>query len=313
MLTTWLTDKFELDIPLIAAPMGGTASGAFAAEVARCGALGMIAAGTKATAATIAEETSAIPAGTKRWGIGTLAWVVDQRPHLLDAILETRPPLVSISYGPYQQRVEEVHAAGLVATTQAGTLTEALDAEQAGVDFLVVRGGEGGGHGRDVMATLPLLQEVLDRVEVPVVAAGGIANRRGLAAVLASGAVGGWVGTAFLNCIETAWTDEARARIVEAGDGDTIYTRSFDSGLEQPWPKEFGGRALRNRFSERWHDREPVDKDATAEMAAAVVDQNYDIAPLWTGQAAATLGPPRKVSEVVREFAHAEDLLRRWQ
>ncbi len=115
--------------------------------------------------------------------------------------------------------------AGIPVATQVGTVDDARQAADHGIDVLVARGGEGGGHGRDEMATLPLLQEVLEAVEVPVVAAGGIANARGLAAVLAAGAVGAWVGTAFLGCVETAWSEAARQSVIEAGDGDTIYTR----------------------------------------------------------------------------------------
>ncbi|MCA1735959.1 MAG: nitronate monooxygenase [Actinobacteria bacterium] len=312
MITTWLTERFNLTLPLIAAPMGGTANGNFAAEVARTGALGMIAIGSKATAEWVEQEVASRPPGTERWGIGTLAWVVDQRPELLDAALAAQPPLLSISYGPYARHLEAIRAAGSVVTTQVGTLAEALDAEQAGFDFLVVRGSEGGGHGRDVMATLPLLQEVLEGVELPVVAGGGIANRRGLAAVLAAGAVGGWVGTAFLGCAETAWTDEARDRVISAADGDTIYTRSFDSGLQLAWPPEFGGRALQNTFSREWHEREPVSMEANEQMAAAVTDRNYEIAPLWAGQGVSLLESKGTVAEVVEEFARAEELLRRW-
>ena len=312
MISTWLTETFDLAVPLVAAPMGGVASGRFAAEVARNGALGMVAAGSKATAESVEKEVGAIPPVVANWGIGVLAWVLAEREEVLAATLAANPRLVSISYGPYAEHIPAISQAGVLVTTQVGTLAEALIAEEAGVDLLVVRGGEGGGHGRDVMATLPLLQEVLERVTLPVVASGGIGNRRGLAAVLAAGAVGAWVGTAFLNCAETALPDEARARVLNARDGDTIYTRSFDSGLSLAWPEEFGGRGLRNDFSDRWHDQGPVDEEAAAEMAGAVAKRNYDIAPVWAGEGVAMLGASRTVADVVAEFAGAEELLSRW-
>src|SRR5204862_3599478 len=130
----------------------------------------------------------------------------------------------------------------------------------------------GGGHGRHDVATLPLLQAVLDAVDVPVLAAGGIATARGLAAVLAAGAVGGWVGTAFLGCPESAWPAARRSRIFSAGMGDTVYTKAFDVGLGGRWPEEFGGRAVRNAFSDTWHGREGelgADADAQAAFVAA--------------------------------------------
>lgn len=292
--------------------MGGVASGSFAAEVARQGALGMVAAGSKATRESLERDIASIPADVTRWGIGTLAWAVSQRPDVLAAALAAKPKLISISYGPYAEHIPAIQASGALATTQVGTLAEAIEAESSGVDFLVVRGAEGGGHGRDVMATLPLLQEVLEHVSLPVLAAGGVGNRRGLAAVLAAGAAGAWVGTAFLGCVETAWTDATRDRVLAAGDGDTIYTRSFDSGLLLDWPSEFGGRALRNRFSEKWHDRVPVDAEAAEEMSAAVREGDYDVAPVWAGEGVSLLRERCTVAEVIAEFARAEELLRWW-
>lgn len=315
MLRTWLTERFDLDIPLISAPMGGAANGRFAAEVSRHGALGMVGAGTQATVEQIRQE-SAEPAGVGRaWGVGLLAWVVERKPELVEAVEALAPPLVSISYGQYRPLVERMHAVGSAVTTQAGTLGDALEAVDAGVDFLVVRGGEGGGHGRNEMATLPLLQEALNEVDIPVVAAGGIATPRGLAAVLAAGAVGAWVGTAFLGCVETAWPEEAKKRVVAAGDGETIYTRSFDVGLRYDWPKQFGGRAIGNNFSDRWHSREDElanDEEAAHQLAEAARTQDWDQTPVWSGQAVSMVKDLGTVAEVVSEFQRAEELLRQW-
>jgi nitronate monooxygenase len=312
VITTWLTETFGLTIPLISAPMGGIADGAFANEVAQAGALGMIAAGTKATPEFISAESRKLSPGTRRFGIGTIAWVVEKKPDLLEAALAARPALVSISYGNYSHTIEPIHQGGAKATTQVGTLAEAREAEASGVDFLVVRGGEGGGHGRDEMATLPLLQEVLDNVDLPVVAAGGIANRRGLAAVLAAGAVGAWVGSAFLACTETSGSVEARKRIIAAGDGETIYTHAFDAGLQLDWPPEVGGRAIRNQFSHEWHDRDGVSQEGVDSMTAAVRNQDYEIAPIWAGQGIALLDREQTVRGVIDEFARAEEMLRQF-
>ena len=139
--------------------------------------------------------------------------------------------------------------------TQAGTLGEAVAAEQAGFDVLVARGGEGGGHGRNDVATLPLLQAVLDAVAVPVLAAGGIGTARGLAAVLAAGAAGrGW-GPRFSPAPRRP-PRPARALLLTAADTDTVYGRVFDVGQRLGWPRQYGGRALRNGFFERWVGRE---------------------------------------------------------
>jgi nitronate monooxygenase len=303
MLRTWLTDRFDLDLPIISAPMGGAADGRFAAEVSRHGALGMVAAGTRATAEHIQKETADLAANFEAWGVGVLAWVVDRKPELIEVVESLAPPLVSVSYGNYEPLVARLHDVGSTVTTQINSLGGARAAAAAGVDFLVARGGEGGGHGPDQMATLPLLQEVLDHVDLPVVAAGGIGTARGLAAVLAAGAAGAWVGTAFLACEEIAWPDESKKRVVSAGDGDTIYTRSFDVGMGLEWP--VGGRALANDYTDRWHNRE-------AELANSGSPPEGDEAPVWAGQGVSLVTELRSVSAVLTEFRRAEDLLRSW-
>jgi nitronate monooxygenase len=303
MLRTWLTDRFDLDLPLISAPMGCAADGRFAAEVSRYGALGMVAAGTRATAEHIQKETADLADNQEAWGVGVLAWVVDRKPELIEVVESLAPPLVSVSYGRYESYVSRLHDVGSTVTTQINSLSEAREAAAAGVDFLVARGGEGGGHGPNQMATLPLLQELLDNVDLPVVAAGGIGTARGLAAVLAAGAAGAWVGTAFLACNEIGWPDESKKRVVSAGDGDTIYTRTFDVGMGLDWP--VGGRALANEYTDRWHNRED-------ELADSVSPPEGDETPVWAGQAVSLVTELRTVSAVLAEFRRAEDLLRSW-
>ena len=127
-----------------------------------------------------------------------------------------RPALVSVSFGELVEPVGRLHEAGILTATQVGSLADLVAAEAAGVDVVVARGGEGGGHGRNDLATLPLLQLVLERTDRPVYAAGGILNHRGLAAVLAAGAAGAWVGTAFLGCVEAESAPAARAALFEA-------------------------------------------------------------------------------------------------
>ena len=116
--------------------------------------------------------------------------------------LAARPDLLSVSFGDDWAWVSSAHAAGVRVATQVGTVDAALRAVDAGVDVLVARGAEGGGHGEPRVGALPLLTEMLDRVDAPVLAAGGIASARGLAAVLAAGASGAWLGTVFSTCAE---------------------------------------------------------------------------------------------------------------
>ena len=275
----------------------------------------MVAAGSKSTAESVRAQLQEAAEIGVPYGVGVLGWVVARKPDIIESVIAAKPSLVSISYGGLASHFDALRQAGIPVATQVGTVDDARQAADDGIDVLVARGGEGGGHGRDQMATLPLLQEVLEAVEVPVVAAGGIATARGLAAVLAAGAVGAWVGTAFLGCVETAWSEAARQSVIAAGDGDTIYTRSFDVGLRIDWPEEFGGRALRNRFSDTWHGHETdlaTDEEARDIMAQAVSEQDMDIAPVWSGQAVSLVNEKRTVADVIAEFAGAETLLRRW-
>lgn len=315
-METWLTQRFGLSVPLVAAPMAGAGGGRFAAAVSTAGGLGMIGASVT-TPAWVTEQCGVAAAAGRPYGVGLLAWVLEQDTSSLEAVLAVAPvppSLVSVSYGDYAPYVEILQAAGITVATQVGTLDEARTAEQAGVDVIVSRGGEGGGHGRDDVATLPLLQMVLETVRTPVLAAGGIVNARGLAAVLAAGAAGAWVGTAFLTCAETQTVPAARERLVAAADTGTAYGRVFDLGHRLAWPSQYGGRALRNAYFDRWHGKEDelmADDAAAQELDDARQKQNFDTAAIYAGQGVGALDRVRLAADVVEDFAAAGELLRR--
>ena len=293
--------------------MAGISGGSLAAAVSKAGALGCLAAGSTTPVAWLEEQAAEVVVNGTPFGIGLLAWALPQRPELVEAALAARPAMVSLSYGPYAQYVARFQQAGIIVATQAGTVEEAVAAERAGVDVVVVRGGEGGGHGRNEVATLPLLQEVLDVATLPVLAAGGIGTSRGVAAVLAAGAVGAWVGTAFLACPEAESSPQARARVLAASSTGTAYGRVFDVGLRQPWPAEYGGRALRNGFFDRWAGREgdlARDEAATVELREAFQRQEFDTAVLYAGQAVGLVREERTAAQVVAELAGGVDRLR---
>jgi nitronate monooxygenase len=250
----------------------------------------------------LTREAATAAAGGKPYGIGLLAWVLEFQPELLETALAAGPALVSVSYGAYRPLVDRIHSAGVLCATQVGTVDEARAAEAAGVDVVVARGSEGGGHGRGVVGTLPLLQAVLDAVEAPVLAAGGIANGRGLAAVLAAGAAGAWVGTAFIACTESANDDDAKRAAIAAGETDTIYTTVLDMGRRVPWPAEFGGRAIRNAYADRWHGRE-------AELEAS--GERLEEPVVWAGQGVGLVRQRHSAADIVRDLATADLLLRR--
>jgi nitronate monooxygenase len=300
MISTWLTDTFDLTVPVVSAPMAGVSGGALAGAVSSAGALGTIGFAIGKPEELTAEAEVAKASG-KPFGIGLLAWLLDHQPALLDTALATGPALVSVSFGECASYLQRVRDAGIVAVTQAGTVDEAKKAVDMGVDVVIARGGEGGGHGRDAVATLPLLQGVLDAVDVPVLAAGGIATARGLAAVIAAGAAGAWVGSAFTTSVEAMSPDASKQAIVQAGETDTIYTTVLDLGRGANWPSEYGGRAIRNTFSDTWHGREDELRESGVRS---------DEPAVWVGQAAGLVRRIRPAADVVAELAGAEQLLK---
>lgn len=316
MIETWLTRKFGLTLPVIGAPMAGPGEGSLAGAVSAAGGLGMIGIGASRSAEWINEQAALAQSRHEKFGVGMMAWALQRDDAPLATVIGLRPELVSISFGDIRPYVERVRDAGILVATQVGTLSEALRAEDAGIDILVARGSEAGGHGRNEVATLPLLQTVIEHVATPVVAAGGIGSARGLAAVLAAGAAGAWIGTALLATHEANNTPAARQRLVAATDTDTAYGRVFDVVQKFPWPPEYGARGLRNGFFDRWHDRLDEladDSDAAHEFQAARSrpddDDAYDTAYIYAGQGVGAVTSVRSVAEVFADLAHAESLL----
>lgn len=312
-MRTWLTERFGLTVPVVGAPMGGVSGGELTAAISAAGGLGMLGAGSAVGADWILKQGAVAAQSGKPYGVGLMAWALADRPQQLEAVLELRPALVSLSFGDYTPYVEPLQAAGVVVATQVCTVADARAAVAAGVDLIVARGAEGGGHGRNAVGTLPLLQAVLDTVERPVLAAGGISGARGLAAVLAAGAEGGWIGTAFLTCTEAMTSPPVRRRLIEADETATVYGTVFDAASRAGWPDEFGGRALRNAFFDEWEGREQALKsdDAVHErFAAAVRAADVTTSSLYAGQGVGALSSERTAAEVLADFATAGDRLR---
>lgn len=315
MLHTYLTRSWSLRYPIIGAPMAFVGRGRLAYAISQAGGLGMVGIGSTESVDFLLQE-AAIARGTDqtRFGIGMHAWAIDKRPDLLDAAIEARPFLLSVSFGAAAPYVERLHQRGILLATQVNTRVDAVQAARDGVDLIVVQGAEAGGHVTGQVNTLPLLQAVLDAVQVPVLVAGGIASPRGVAAALAAGAEGVWVGTAFLASPENEHTEQARARIVQAQETDTVLTRAFDVAQGLAWPQQYPGRALRNRFTDQWHSSIEMlseVKDARQQLADAIAAKNYDLAFIYAGEAVGLVNKQQPAAEVIRYLGEgAEDLLR---
>jgi nitronate monooxygenase len=314
MLRTHLTTSWHLRYPIIGAPMAYVGRGRLANAVSQAGGLGMFGIGSSESVDFLAHEASvARGADQLRFGIGLHSWAVNKRPELLEAALEANPFLISLSFGSPAPHVEQVHRHGILLATQVHSRIEALEAVNAGVDVIVVQGTEAGGHTGQRVSTLPLLQAVLEAVHVPVIAAGGIASPRGVAAALAAGAEGVWIGTCLLASPECENTEQARERLVQATETDTVLTRAFDVAQGLAWPENYPGRALCNRFTQQWHDH--IDlllqaKEAREQLAEAIAHKNYDLAFIYAGEAVGLVEKQQPAGEVIRHLGEgAEQLL----
>lgn len=315
MLHTYLTTSLHLRYPIINAPMAYVGRGRLAHAVSQVGGLGMIGIGSSESVELLARE-AAIARGTEqvRFGIGMHTWAIEKRPELLRAAIDVAPFLISLSFGSPAPYVELLHQHDILITTQVNSRAEAIQAEQAGVDFIVAQGMEAGGHITGQVGTLPLLQTVLETVQIPVIAAGGIASSRGVAAALTAGAEGVWIGTCLLASPECENTEQARMRIVQAQETDTIVTRAFDVAQGFSWPSHYPGRALRNRFTDQWDahiDALPQATEARQQLAAAVASKNYDLAYIYAGEAVGLVTQQRFAGEVIQNLGEgAEQHLR---
>jgi nitronate monooxygenase len=236
-----------IELPLIQAPIGSATSVELAAAVSEAGALGTLAMSWRSER-QIRELLGRLQASTERpWAVNlVLEW--DQHARL-DACLEEGARIVSFFWGDPRPYIADVHAAGGVVLHTAGDVEEARKAVDAGADAIIAQGWEAGGHVRGKVATMALVPAVVDAVggDVPVLAAGGIADGRGLAAVLALGAGGAMLGTRFLLTHESDTHSAYRAALAQATITDTVYSTLFDGG----WP-DAPHRTLRNGTVDAW-------------------------------------------------------------
>ncbi|PXX59238.1 nitronate monooxygenase [Nocardia tenerifensis] len=306
-LRTALTELFDLRHPIMLAPMGGVAGGELAAAVSNAGGLGMIGSGDRAWL----ERELAIVADKTRspWGVGFLSWAVDHDTirWVLD---EYRPRAVMLSFGDPRPFADAVRAAGATLMVQVTDHDEARRAVEAGAEVIVAQGGEAGGHGAG-RSTMTIVPTVADLVHpTPVLAAGGIADGRGLAAALTLGAAGAMIGTRFEATHEAVLSAEEAKAIVAARGDDTSRNRVFDIARRSPWPTKYTARMLRNPFFDRWQDREDeLRADTTAQDAYldAVQRQDPTAIPVWAGEGVDLITAIEPAADVLTRIAAEAD------
>ena len=284
-IETALTRLLAIEHPILLAPMGSAAGGRLAAAVTNAGGLGMIGSG-QANAATIRQELG--EAGNARVGIGFITWALERNPAALDVALDTSPAAVMLSFGDPTPFTGRVKAAGCKIICQVQTLAQAIGAAAAGADIIIAQGRDAGGHSGTTRGTMGLVPAVVDAVApIPVVAAGGIADGRGLAAALALGAAGISMGTRFTAARESLWDQAMKEAALSAGGDQTQQTRVFDIVRGSPWPAIYPGRALRNAFSNHWNGREDelaADQPAQEKAYLATAADDFATRVVWAGE-----------------------------
>ena len=276
-MRTRLTDLFGIRHPIVCAPMALVTGGRLAAAVSDAGGLGIIGggyAGLLGGEPDLGHELTLV-AG-RRFGVGFITWALARAPAALDQALGHGPTCVFLSFGDPRPFAETIRQGGAKLICQVQSLRHVGEALEAGAAVIVAQGTEAGGHGAG-RSTLPFVPEVADYLvkhspATVLLAAGGIADGRGLAAALMLGADGVVVGTRFWASAEALTPAAFTNRAATATGDDTVRTRTIDLLRGTPWPDEFSFRVLANKFTAEWAHREPDAAAAFGSLAAAYAE-----------------------------------------
>lgn len=292
-MQTRLTEAFGIRHPIVCAPMALTTGGRLAAAVSSTGGLGIVGggyAGTLGGEFDLIRELAHVQG--QKYGIGFITWALARVPHVLDEVLTHSPHCVFLSFGDPRPFAERILRSGAQLICQVQSLQHVDQAIEAGATAIVAQGAEAGGHGA-VRSTLPFVPEVADYLarKAPrtlLLAAGGIADGRGLAAALMLGADGVVVGTRFLASEEALAPPAASDRVARATGDDTVRTKAIDALRGVSWPDEFSFRVLKNALTEQWAHREADAATAFGSLATAYAEarsrQDLDMVVVGAGE-----------------------------
>ena len=313
-LSTPFTSTFNLRYPIVSAPMAFAGGGALAAAVSRAGGLGMIGGAYGNDPTWLEEQFKA--ANGERVGVGFITWSLRQSPSVLTDALKYRPAAVMLSFGDPRPFVDMIRSAGAKLICQCQDMEHVQSAVDVDADVVVAQGAEAGGHGA-LRGTLTFVPEAADFLatrapDTLLIAAGGIADGRGLAAALILGAHGVLVGTRLWASNEALVNMGHHDAIIETNGDGTLRTHVADIARQIPWPRSFTARIRRNAFTDRWHGREDeLERNADVEgpryrQAFSLGDP--DNTAVWFGEAAGLIHSIEPASVIVERMA-AEAML----
>lgn len=315
-MQTRLTEALGLTHPIFCAPMAFAAGGRLAAAVTHAGGLGLIGGGY-GNADWL--DSAFAEAGNARVGCGFITWKMAENPAVLDLVLARAPAALCLSFGDPAPFAPRIAAAGVPLVCQVQTLRDAQRAAECGARIIVAQGSEAGGHG-ERRGTITLVPEVADWLagqapEVLLLAAGGIADGRGLAAALMLGADGVLIGSRLWASAE-AQVSQAMTDAAIAATGDqTIRSTVMDAARDLRWPARYTARVLRNAVTERWHDDPDAlrkDAPARADWATGWAAGDPTRANTFVGEATGLIHDRPPVADIIaRMVTEAEALLKR--
>lgn len=318
-MRTAFCDLLGIDLPIAQAPIGGAAVPALGAAVSNAGGLGAVTM-TGYDGDSARQRIQQTRELTSRpFCANFILSYEGQFEEAFEVSLKEKVPVINLFWGDPAPYVGRVHDAGSLLLIQVGSVEEACHAAECGVDIIVAQGQGAGGHVKGEVDILPLIANVVDEITTaPVLASGGITDGRGLAAVLALGAAGAYIGTRFLASTEASVAPEYIEQILKARQSDTVYTTLFDYGWEGA-----PHRALRNSTYHAWveagqppDDQRPGKDDVLATdsggyqvrryesyTATAEVEGDIEALALWAGQGVGLVKQVKPAGDIVREIA----------
>jgi nitronate monooxygenase len=317
LLHTRVCDLLDVEHPILNAPMSSTAGVDLAAAVSAAGGFGLLGGttGVSPNPALLRQRIRATRERTNRpFGVGFIS-SFPGLAELVQVALDERVAAICHSFADPTPWIAPAHAVGVKVLVQVQTLAQARIAADAGADAITAQGSEAGGH-TGYNGTLSFVPAVVDAVRpIPVIAAGGIADGRGLAAVLMLGAEGAWMGSRFVATPEGAGPDWVKRRVVEAGTDDTMLTHAYDLAMQSPFPAGIGDRVLRNEWVDTWHDRDAevtVRRVELSEQIRSATDAaDTRIAAVRAGSASGLIHGIEPAGDIVRRLvAEATAILR---